>query len=99
MAMTLSELVDLREASTAQENKPGADPRHFAYHRGSANAVRSVLFVVAAGEVVTQHEIEDQLNRLKARTRQPWNRQYAAYWDGAVATLEHIRDRWTVDSA
>ncbi len=99
MAMTLSELLKLRESATARAEEAGADPCHVAYHRGAANEVRSVLFPLAAGEVVTQRQLEQRLDKLKARTQQPWNLRYAAYWSGAANALECILDRWTADAA
>lgn len=97
--MTMLELVKLRETATAHAAEPGADENHVAYHQGAADAVRSVLFAVAAGEVVTGSQIEDRLARLAIRAQQPWNRRYCAYWDGAAWALKLIHDRWTTSAA
>ncbi|WP_301123521.1 hypothetical protein [Mycolicibacterium fortuitum] len=96
MAMSLAELVSMREAATAQASAPGVDERTCAYHLGVATAVRGVLFAVAAGEAVSGRDIEVQLAKVAVRTRQPWSLRYCAYWDGAVCALEHLRDNWPV---
>lgn len=93
--MTMLELAELRQTASAHADEPGADQNHVAYHQGAADAVRSVLFVVAAGEVVTVGDIEARLAKLAIRQHQPWNERYRAYWDGAVWALKHIHDRWT----
>lgn len=99
MTMTMLELVKLRESATAHACEAGADENHVAYYQGAADAVRSVLFVVAAGEIVTSSEIEERLAKLAIRAQQPWNRRYCAYWDGAVWALKHIHDRWPTSAA
>ncbi|MCV7285985.1 hypothetical protein H7J87_11655 [Mycolicibacterium wolinskyi] len=97
--MTMLELVELREAATAQAGEHGADESHVAYHQGAADAVRSVLFVVAAGEVVTIADIEDRLAKLRIRIQQPWSMRYCAYWEGAAWSLKHILGRWKTSAA
>lgn len=99
MGMTMSELLDLRVCATARAEEAGADECRVAYYRGAANAVRSVLFPLASGEVVTRRELEQRLDKLKVRTLQPWNLRYAAYWSGAVDALEFILDRWAAAAA
>lgn len=99
MTMTMLELVELRETATAHASAAGVDENRVAYYRGAADAVRSVLFVVAAGEIVTIGDVEDRLAKLAVRTRQPWNQRYCAYWDGAVSALKHIHGQWTTGAA
>lgn len=92
--MTLSEMVQMREDASARAME-GRDARVRAFHQGKATAVRSVLFVAAAGEVVSRHDIETRLGKVVVRSRQPWNLRYCAYWDGAISALEYMLDRWT----
>lgn len=95
MAMTMSELVQMREASSARAAERNADECFRAFHQGAAAAVRSVLFVVAAGEVVCRRDVQTRLDKVLVRSRQPWNLRYCAYWDGAISALEYMLDRWT----
>lgn len=92
--ITMTELMELRDAATEHIQQPDAHPHDVAYHKGSAFAVRDVLWSAAAGQPRTFIELQETLAGLEARARQPWNTRYLAYWSGAIAMTQHILTRW-----
>lgn len=101
MSIVMSDLLALRESATARIKDRTDDPNSFAYHTGSANAARSVLYALAAGDTVTESDLENTLAGLTARLEQSLEHQHRWYYSGEIAMTTHLLQQWaagTVDA-
>ncbi|BBX30542.1 hypothetical protein [Mycolicibacterium alvei] len=94
MSIVMSDVLALREAATARIKDRTDDPNSFAYHTGSANAARAVLYALAAGETVTENDLEHTLTTLTARLQQSLEHQHHWYYSGEIAMTTYLLQQW-----
>ncbi|OWL95569.1 hypothetical protein B7435_30255 [Mycolicibacterium peregrinum] len=100
MSIVMSDVLALREAATARI-KDTVDPNSFAYQTGSANAARAVLYALAAGDTVTESDLESTLAKLTKRLEQSLEHQHRWYYSGEIAMTTYLLQQWaagTVDA-
>lgn len=101
MSIAMSDVLALREAATARIKDRIVDPNSFAYHTGSANAARAVLYTLAAGDTVTESDLESMLAKLTTRLEQSLEHQHRWYYSGEIAMTTYLLQQWaagTVDA-
>ncbi|OBG21538.1 hypothetical protein A5768_25880 [Mycolicibacterium fortuitum] len=101
MSIMMSDVLALREAATARAKDRTADPNFFAYHTGSANAARTVLYALALGETITESDLQSALTKLTTDLEKSREHQHHWYYSGEIAMTTYLLQQWstgTVDA-